>query len=258
MTRSSAAARPTRIFACDIDGCLAEAGHVPYDLDRLSRMAALNRLSRSDPDVPALTLVTGRPHGYVDAVMQLLHIDLPVSFENGAGFATRKPYSHWWAPEAAAGLSGLREFAAAVEAVGGLQLQPGKQASLSVFPLAGRTRLEDVSGILGELLVELGLSLVLDPSTDCVNVLLAGCDKASGFAHLCRELGCDPSEVAGIGDSVGDREWLEACGISVAPGNAAPEVRAIATRHYAEPDVAAALAAYEWLIERNRSLRTAS
>lgn len=247
------ASRPIRIFACDIDGCLAEAGHQAYDLERLGRMADLNRLSRSDPTVPALTLVTGRPHAYVDSVTQLLDIYLPVSFENGAGFATRHPYAHWWAPEVEGRLGALQAFADSVASRPGLQLQPGKLASLSVFP-KGRVD-GGVEAVFEELLALLGgteLPLVLDPSTDCVNVLIAGCDKATGFEHLLSELEALPDEVAGIGDSVGDRAWLARCGVSVAPGNAAAEVKASVSRVFHAPDVTAALAAYQWLVERNR------
>ena len=108
--------RRIEVFACDIDGCLAAAGHAAYDLAALGRMADLNALSRVSADVPALTLVTGRPHAYVDAVTQVLGIDLPVSFENGAGLATRRPYRAWLAPEATAGQAALCAFTALVAA----------------------------------------------------------------------------------------------------------------------------------------------
>lgn len=251
---TNANARPIRFFACDIDGCLAAAGHQAFEHEYISRMADLNRLSRDDPSVPALTLVTGRPHAYVDAVMQLLDVHLPVSFENGAGFATRHPYAYWLAPEVEARLGEMKAFAADLADDDRLLLQPGKIASLSVFPRRGEELgLDDVEEILRTKLALAEVPLVLDPSTDCVNVLLIGCDKATGFAHLCRALGAEPGEVAGIGDSVGDRDWLSMCGVSVAPSNAAPEVRQIATRVFGAPDVRTAAAAYEWLVERNRA-----
>jgi hypothetical protein len=37
--------RPIRVFACDIDGCLAAVDHAPYDLERLHAIADLNRAS---------------------------------------------------------------------------------------------------------------------------------------------------------------------------------------------------------------------
>ncbi|MBX3142573.1 MAG: HAD family phosphatase [Trueperaceae bacterium] len=247
--------RPIRVFACDIDGCLAAASHADYELGPLGQMADLNRLSASDPSVPALTLVTGRPHAYVDAVTQLLAIDLPVSFENGAGFATRRPYKAWLAPAAVAGAKRMRELAAVIEGMDHLVLQPGKLASLSVFaadPLV--LPLEELEAEVTAVLARSGFDMIIDPSTDCMNVLLPGVDKASGFEQLCMEIGVDPAEVAGIGDSVGDVEWLKACAVGIAPSNSVPQARAAASHPVDLIDVHAALAAYRALIEANRRL----
>lgn len=246
--------RPVRVFACDVDGCLAAAGHADYDLRALARLAELNRLSAADETVPALTFVTGRPHAYVDALSQALAVRLPMSFENGAGLATRHPYRYWLDPRAEAGSAALRRLAAAIEETDHLTLQPGKVASLSVFPRPAGRDVHDVAAELAGMLERLRLDLVLDPSTDCVNVMVPGIDKASGFAWLCRELGLEPSEVAGVGDSVGDVAWLIACGFSVAPANAVDEVKRVAGHVSPRPDVEAVVEAYEALVERNRRL----
>lgn len=245
--------RPVRVLACDVDGCLAAAGHADYDLRAFSRLAELNRLAARDETVPALTLVTGRPHAYVDALSQALAIDLPMSFENGAGLATRRPYGYRLDPRAEAGLPALRRLAAAVEASGHLILQPGKLASLSVFPRAAGADLDGLTAEVAALVERLGLDLVVDPSTDCVNVLVPGVDKATGFAWLCEELGLEPAEVAGVGDSVGDAAWLASCGVSFAPANAVDEVKSVVTHASALPDVASVVAAYEALVDANRS-----
>lgn len=242
------------VFACDIDGCLAAAEHAPYDLPALRRMAELNALSRLSADVPALTLVTGRPHAYVDAVTQVLGIDLAVSFENGAGLATRRPYRTWLSPGAVAGQRELEVFTALVAAEPRMVLQLGKVASLSVFPAVEGYELADLLSDVEDLLRRSGVALTLDPSTDCVNVLIPGVDKGTGFAWLLDELGVTPQAVAGIGDSVGDLAWLAACAVSVAPSNAVPEVKAAVDVVWPGQDVAAALAAYIALVEANRRL----
>jgi hydroxymethylpyrimidine pyrophosphatase-like HAD family hydrolase len=247
-------ARPVKVFACDVDGCLAAAGHADYDLGALARVAELNRLSASDPSVPALTFVTGRPHAYVDALSQALAVRLPMSFENGAGLATRHPYGYWLDERVELGLSALRQFAAAVEETDHLTLQPGKVASLSVFPRPAGRDVHELAAELARMMERLGLRLALDPSTDCVNVLVPGVDKATGFAWLCRELGLGPEEVAGVGDSVGDVEWLRACGASFAPANAVDEVKRSVGAVSALPDVGAVVEAYEALVAANRRL----
>lgn len=246
--------RRVEVFACDIDGCLAAAGHAAYDLTTLRRMAELNALSKVSPDVPALTLVTGRPHAYVDAVTQVLAIDLPVSFENGAGLATRRPYRAWLAPAVDAGLPRLAELSALVAEQPRMMLQLGKVASLSVFPVGGQYPLEELTADVAALIERAALELEVDPSSDCVNVLLPGVDKGSGFAWLLQEMGVAPEAVAGIGDSVGDLPWLAACGLSVAPANAVPEVAAAVDVVMPGEDATAALAAYVALVEANRRL----
>lgn len=243
-----------KVYACDIDGCLAAAAHADYDLELLGRMADHNRRSGSDETVPALTLVTGRPHAYVDAVTQLLAIDLPVSFENGAGLATRRPYRAWLRDDLGSAVGELKAFGEVVEQRPGLTLQLGKEASLSVFPLEVGRDLDDLEREVRDLLDDGGFSLLLDPSTDCVNVLVPGVDKRSGFDWLLEELGVDARAVAGIGDSVGDLGWLQRCAVSIAPANAVPEVRAGAHLKLNGQDVAAALAGYEELIAANRRL----
>jgi hydroxymethylpyrimidine pyrophosphatase-like HAD family hydrolase len=246
-------ARPIRVYACDIDGCLAAPGHVAYDLGRLHAIAELNRASATDPTIPALTLVTGRPHPYLDAVMQVLDVRLPASFENGAGLATRHPYRASLLPEAGAGLEDLRRMIEIVEARDDMFLQMGKVASLSVFPNDRTRPLQELVDLLHRLVEDHGLPLDIDPSTDCVNVLPPGVDKAVGFRALCATAGVEPTDVAGIGDSVGDLPWLRLCGVSVAPLVSAEAVRAEVTHATDLADVAAALATYEALVAANRS-----
>lgn len=246
--------RVITIFACDIDGCLAGADHAAYDLEALGKMAAYNARSGADEAIPKLTLVTGRPHPYADAVSQLLAIDLPFSFENGAGLATRRPHRAWLSSDVAPLLDDLQAFAKAVENEPKLTLQLGKVASLSVFPVAADYPMSDLIHDVRTVLEDGGYPLHLDPSTGCVNVLIPGVDKTSGFDWLLAEIGADARAVAGIGDSVGDLGWLERCGVSIAPGNAVPEVIAAVDLKLPGPDVTSALAGYESLIAANRRL----
>jgi hydroxymethylpyrimidine pyrophosphatase-like HAD family hydrolase len=246
--------RPVRVFACDIDGVLAAVDHAAFDLERLARIAALHRASAHDPTVPAITLVTGRPHAFADAMSQLLDLHLPVSFENGAGLATRKPYRAWLSPAVAAARATLEAAERVLAERRDVFLQPGKMASFSVFPVEPSWPIDDLAFDLAAMLSRHELPLHVDPSTGCVNLLLPGIDKASGFADLLTEIQLDAGAVAGIGDAVGDVGWLRACGVAIAPSNAVAEVQAIAHVRMREPDVAATLAVYEALIEANRRL----
>ncbi|MCH7736017.1 MAG: HAD family phosphatase [Chloroflexi bacterium] len=84
-----------------------------------------------------------------------------------------------------------------------------------------------------------------------VDFTLAGVDKAAGVLRVGRTLGVDPANMVAVGDSYNDLPMLEACGSSVAMGDAPPEVRAAAD--YVAPPVSEdglAVAINEYVLPR--------
>ena len=69
-----------------------------------------------------------------------------------------------------------------------------------------------------------------------VDFTLAGVDKASGIARVGQTIGVNPTNMVAVGDSYNDLPMLEACGFSVAMGNAPPEVKDAA--EFVAPSVA--------------------
>jgi len=69
-----------------------------------------------------------------------------------------------------------------------------------------------------------------------VDFTLAGVDKASGIARVGQTLGVNPTNMVAVGDSYNDLPMLEACGFSIAMGNAPPEVKDAA--EFVAPSVA--------------------
>lgn len=248
------------LVVADIDGCLVGVGHAAYRIDRVKAVVELQQRSRHDRDVPPLTLLSGRPHPYVDALMQLFDVEAPAVFENGAGLAHRNPYGATFDPAVARHRAALEAVRDAVAREPQLMVQEGKRASLSVFPRGGAAdapggraaRVDAVLARVREIRDGLGVELVLDPSTDCVNVLAPGVDKTSGLAWLARETGVPGTAMAGIGDSVGDAGWLAACGLSCAPAPADEAVRRAVSFAPDLPDIDALLALYREVIRRNR------
>ena len=247
-----------RLLVVDIDGCLVPVEHGPYDLVRLARVADLNRLSREDPAVPPLTILSGRPHPYVDALMQILDIQLPAIFENGAGLATRSPYGARYRPEAERGREALGHLTRELSGREDLTIQPGKSASLTVFPADRAAGIGWLEELLAELLERNSLELLLDPAQECVNVLVPGVDKGLGLRWLAEEVEVPLEQVAGIGDSPGDLAWLSLCGHSAAPANAVQQVKERVDEVSRLEDVAAVVELYERVVERNRLASTRS
>ena len=247
--------RPIRVFAFDIDGCLAPVGHGSYDLRTIARIQEIARSADHDPSVPKPTFVTGRPQPYVDALLQMLHVSLPASFENGAGLCTRHPYRSWFVPEVEERRGELERAERLLRAHDDLTLQLGKSASFSVFavdPVA--LPVPALAERLEAWRAEHAIDLTVDPSSDCVNLLLPGIDKERGLSALVEATGVPETEIAGIGDSVGDAGWLRRCAVSVAPSGAGPEARAAVTHASGLRDAEASLAAYLALVRANRAL----
>src|SRR5690606_20470955 len=102
------------------------------------------------------------------------------------------PYRARLSDEAEAGLPSLRAFGSLVESKPNMVLQLGKVASLSVFPVGDGYEFEELVVDVEAMIDEAGLALDVDPSTDCVNVLVPGVDKRSGFTWLLDEVGVPP------------------------------------------------------------------
>lgn len=87
----------------------------------------------------------------------------------------------------------------------------------------------------------LGLSITsatspIMPGTAFVSATQTGITKATGIEAICVELGLTIDQVMMIGDGLNDLPAIEAVGHSVAMGNAAPEVAALARYHVAHVD----------------------
>src|SRR5690625_3523614 len=74
---------PAQLFVLDIDGCISHPFQTPK-WEAISEIRNLNRRSRSEEHIPMVTLCTGRPLPYAEAVAQWLDIRSPFVFESAA------------------------------------------------------------------------------------------------------------------------------------------------------------------------------
>ena len=81
-----------KLIVLDCDGVLSKGEAQPFDPALLARLARLNRRAGAGESVPAVTLNTGRPSPYVEAVMQAIDGWQPALYENGAGLYFPKTY----------------------------------------------------------------------------------------------------------------------------------------------------------------------
>lgn len=221
-----------RLVVVDVDGVLSHGEAAPLDFAVLQRLAEFNDRARQDPGYPAVTLCTGRPVPYVEVLMQAIHGYYPAVYENGAGLYSPMPYGFKWHPAITRDLqvrlirvqSLLHDALVDTEQA---YFQPGKSASLSLFPCPG-VALRQVFAEASRLARGFGDEFSIEEAATCVNVILRGIDKAEGMRWLSRETGIALADMAGVGDSPSDVRFMQLLGWSAAPTNAHASVKQIA------------------------------
>jgi HAD superfamily hydrolase (TIGR01484 family) len=243
-----------KLFVTDLDGCISFPFQTP-PWDVLTEIRYLNQQSEFNPEIPPLTICSGRPQPYVEAVAQWLSVRKPVVFESGGMYdpSTNRLFMNgvfdekaekqiWelksWLEESVLSEypSGMLEFTKKMDA--GF-VAPEKEVIDEVLPL--------IEDHVGKNYPDFEVHF-----TDIsINVILKTNNKEAGIRRLCEHLNLTPEEVAYIGDSGGDIPALNIVGRPFAPANANSAVREISETL---PDKAtrAVLEAYKRLIEANR------
>jgi hydroxymethylpyrimidine pyrophosphatase-like HAD family hydrolase len=191
----------------------------------------LNRQARQGAAVPAITLCTGRQEPYVEVLMQAIGAYLPGIYENGGGLYFPGDYRFVEHPSITAS---TREALAAARATlrrkvvtpGLGYFQPGKEVSLTLYPLPG-TSVRRLQRAVTDALAGSDSVLTIQASVSCVDVTPATIDKGTGVRWLSEETGIPLLQMGGIGDSTSDLKFLRLLDRSAAPANAAADVRAV-------------------------------
>ena len=249
-----------KLFITDIDGCLTTPFKTP-DWELISQIRRLNKQSRQDMAVPPLTICSGRPMSYVEAVSQWLDIDQPAVFENAGVYdlSTNKvsflsafdkdaedevgELKRWLESEIIPEYDKLiLEFTKKMDA--GL-IHPDKEVIDDIFP--------DIVAYVDEHYARFEVH-----KTDVsINIILSGNNKRNGIEKLCELAEIKPEEVAYIGDSSGDIPGLQIVGRPFAPLNAAEAVKQEA--EVLDVSVTeAVLKAYRMLVQHNRKILSAA
>jgi hydroxymethylpyrimidine pyrophosphatase-like HAD family hydrolase len=226
-----------RLVVIDVDGVISPGEGVPFDVAVLQRLAECNNCARNDPRHPAVTLCTGRPAPYVEALVQALHGFYPAIYEHGAGLYVPEPYGFQahpaLTPAVQTQLLHLQTVLHnALVATDLATIQPGKVASLSLFARPG-IPLADVTRLADRLAHQSGDTFLVEEGVSCVNVMVRGLDKAEGVRWLARQTGIPMQHMAGVGDAAGDVPFMQLVGWSAAPANALAAVKRMA--HYTSP-----------------------
>jgi HAD superfamily hydrolase (TIGR01484 family) len=219
-----------RLAVIDIDGCLTPGEAGDWNWQALQTIRDLNRRARRGDPLPAVTLCTGRQEPYVEVFMQAIGAFLPAIYENGCGLYFPDGYRFVEHPSIT---SPVRKALADARAIlyrrivtpGLGYFQPGKEASLTLYPMSG-TAVPHLHQAVADALSGCKALFAIQASVSCVDVTPAGIDKGAGVRWLSEETGFPLSHMGGVGDSTSDLKFLDLVGRSAAPANAAGEVKA--------------------------------
>lgn len=219
-----------RLVVVDIDGCLTPGEGGAWDWDALRVLQTINQRARRGEAVPAITLCTGRQEPYVEIMMQAIEGYVACIYENGGGMympATYRFYEHAAITPSVRDVLGRAKARVREEVVArGLgYFQPGKEVSMSIFPLPG-VSVSVLENAVRTALSGLGEAIAVRTSATCVDVTPAGIDKGVGLRWLADVIGIPIAQMGGVGDSPGDLAFLRLAGASAAPANALPQVKA--------------------------------
>jgi hydroxymethylpyrimidine pyrophosphatase-like HAD family hydrolase len=218
------------LIVSDIDGCLQPESNTPFDLDSLTRIALWNKAAAERGDRPVLTMCSGRPQPFVEAMCKLLHnLTAPCIAENGVWLYDPATNEYEMDPAITAGnRAAVREAAQWLEqeyGPRGVTQQPGKAASVSLY--------HKDTGVLKRISPEIerefqarGWPLRVSMTWLYINCDLKHVSKATGMRRLLERAGVEPARAAGIGDTMSDLAIRQSSAWFACPANAAAEIKA--------------------------------
>lgn len=245
-----------KLFITDIDGCLTTPFEIP-DWDLLSEIRRLNQQSVHDMAVPPLSICSGRPMSYVEAVAQWLGIDKPAVFESAGVYtlSTNEIYfSSDFDEEAEQQVIELKQWMRdeIVPNYNNLIPEFTKRMDAGIVHM-DKAVIDEIHPTIIEYVNKKYPDFEVHKTDVSINVILSGNNKKNGIQKVCELLDIQPEEVAYIGDSSGDIPGLKIVGKAYAPENASDGVKQEA-EVLEQTATEAVLEAYRRVIQQNRKI----
>ncbi|QOI99695.1 MAG: HAD family phosphatase [Phycisphaeraceae bacterium] len=230
---------------CDIDGCLGPESTAPFDAHALARLADHNRRAAEHGDRPLVTLCSGRPQPFAEALCRVIHNhSLPVVCENGvwlfdpaSGAYLRDPAI---TPEHLDAVAGAEAWIESQFGPTGVVIQPGKVASVSIWH-PDTPFLMSLIPRLREVFADHGWPFRVSNTVRWINCDLAFVSKGTGVERFSAHTGIPRERLAGIGDTLSDLAIADRVVFFACPDNADEALKAKATYVAPVPEIAGVL-----------------
>lgn len=243
-----------KLFITDLDGCMTDPFITP-DWKTFSKIRQMNLNSHLDENIPPLTICTGRPMPYAEAMAQILGIRLPFLFESGGGmYDVNKNVLTWntaLTKEREQEVTEIKAWAKKHL----IDTYPSSIAEFAKFTDIGIINpdsaiIYEIRDKAEEFIAKNFSHFEVHFTEVSVNIILKKANKGEGIKMIANHLGCDLSEIAYIGDSSGDIPGLKIVRLPFAPSNAADSVKQVA-RVLTGKSTHGVLQAYHSIIEYN-------
>lgn len=232
----------------DVDGCLGPESHAPLNAPALARIAAYNQRA-SKGAAPILTMCTGRPQPYVEALVRLLAVPVPAVCEMGVWLYDPRDNRFIMdpaiTPDHIAMVRAAQTWIERTLVPQGVAIQPGKSASISLWH-PDTTALLALKPQLVETFAREGWNLRVSNTVAWINCDLAHVSKGSGLDRLFTMMGYTKDRLAGIGDTMGDMCIRDRVRVFACPANAAPDLKAKADYVSTKENIEGVLEMLSW------------
>lgn len=233
---------------CDVDGCLGPESHAPLNAPALTRIASYNQRAAKG-GAPVLTMCTGRPQPYVEALVRLLAVPVPAVCEMGVWIYDPRDNTFHMdpaiTPEHVAMIRAAQTWIERELLPLGVAIQPGKNASISLWH-RDTDRLMALKPRLVETFEREGWKLRVSNTVAWINCDLAHVSKGSGLDRLFAMMGYRKERLAGIGDTMGDMCIRDRVRVFACPANAAPDLKAKADYVSVKENIEGVLEMLSW------------
>ena len=247
-----------KLFITDLDGCMSMPWQSP-DWKVALQIKELISRSKTERFIPPMTICSGRPMPYIEAISQWFDMEQPMIFESGGGIYDMQTNELIWHPT----FDDAREqeldhikkylYKEFISRIPGTIPEFAKRTDIGII----NQKPEIIHKIYPDI-VEWVQNHHPDFEahyTDAsINVISKSTNKGEGIKQLSEYLNIELSEMAYIGDTGGDLPGLEIVGRSYAPKNAKEYVREKVDFALESSVTEAVLEAYQDIIEYNHSL----
>lgn len=245
-----------KLFVTDIDGCLSTPFETP-DWNLITSLRELSSRSDNNNEIPPISICTGRPQPYAEAVAQWLDVTLPIIFESSGLYypgENRIKLHEDFTEQSREKVHELKDWLLSniISSYGGMELEFAKIMDAGLIH-PDTSIIDEVVPQIESFVSEHYPEFEVHKTEVSVNTLMKSSNKKKGILQLCSEIGVTPAEVAYIGDSSGDIPALEIVGQTFAPANAHQSVKEIAGISVLSSVVTqAVLDAYQEVIRLNK------